>query len=102
MPKLRHYEVLARVSQVINSSLEPKRVLDLVLREAVAVTKATSGSVVLLDPHTQLLEIEVATGLNTEARQLKLAIGRGVTGWVAKTGQPLSSPLNICDYRIHL
>ena len=99
MPKLRHYEVLARVSQVINSSLEPKRVLDLVLREAVAVTKATSGSVVLLDPHTQLLEIEVATGLNTEARQLKLAIGRGVTGWVAKTGQPLRVPDTTADAR---
>ena len=30
MPQLRHYEVLARVSKVINSSLEPERVLDLV------------------------------------------------------------------------
>jgi len=41
MPKLRHYEVLARVSGVINSSLEPKRVLDLVLHEAVAAMNAT-------------------------------------------------------------
>ncbi|MCG3147885.1 MAG: Adaptive-response sensory-kinase SasA [Verrucomicrobiae bacterium] len=87
--KLRHYEVLTRVSRVINSSLEPATVLDLVLREAVELMKATSGSLVLIDPHTQLLEIEVAIGLSDEARQLKLAIGRGVTGWVAKTGQPL-------------
>ena len=87
--KLRHYEVLARVSRVINSSLEPATVLGLVLREAVELMKATSGSLVLLDPHTLLLEIEVAIGLSDEARQLKLAIGRGVTGWVAKTGKPL-------------
>ena len=99
MPKLRHYEVLARVSGVINSSLEPKRVLDLVLREAVATMNATSGSVVLIDPHTQLLEIEAATGLNKNARQLKLAIGRGVTGWVAKTGQPLRVPDVTADVR---
>ena len=92
MPKLRHYEVLARVSKVINSSLEPERVLDLVLREAVALMHATSGSVVLVDPHTQLLEIEVALGLSPDVRQLKLAIGQGVTGWVAKTGQPLRVP----------
>jgi signal transduction histidine kinase len=87
--KLRHYEVLARVGRVINSSLEPSKVLDLVLREAVDAMQATSGSLILINPHTQLLEIEVAIGLSAEARQLKLAIGRGVTGWVAKTGQPL-------------
>ncbi len=99
MPKLRHYEVLARVSGVINSSLEPKRVLDLVLHEAVAAMNATSGSIVLIDPHTQLLEIEAATGLNKEARQLKLAIGRGVTGWVAKNGQPLRISDVTADFR---
>ena len=81
--KLRHYEVLARVGRVINSSLDPAKVLDLVLREAVDVMGATSGSLILIDPHTQLLEIEVAIGLSADARQLKLAIGRGVTGWVA-------------------
>jgi signal transduction histidine kinase len=97
--KLRHYEVLARVSRVINSSLEPAKVLDAVLREAVAVMRATSGSVVLIDPHTQLLEIEVAIGLSVEARQLKLAIGRGVTGWVAKTGKPLRVPDVTADAR---
>jgi signal transduction histidine kinase len=87
--RLRHYEVLARAATVINSTLEPKRVLDLVLREAVRVMNATSGSLILIDPHTQMLEIEVAIGLSRSARQLKLAIGRGVTGWVAKTGKPL-------------
>ena len=74
--KLRHYELLARVGRVINSSLEPAKVLNLVLREAVDVMRATSGSLVLIDPHTQLLEIEVAIGLSAEARQVKLAIGR--------------------------
>ncbi|MEI8063215.1 MAG: GAF domain-containing protein, partial [Verrucomicrobiota bacterium] len=99
MPKLRYYEVLARVSGVINSSLDPKRVLDLVLSEAVAAMAATSGSIVLIDPHTQLLEIETATGLNKDAQQLKLAIGRGVTGWVAKTSQPLRVPDVTADAR---
>ena len=97
--KLRHYEVLARTGRVINSSLEPATVLDLVLREAVQLMMATSGSLVLIDPHTQLLEIEVAIGLNKDARQLKLPIGRGVTGWVAKTGQPLRVPDVTADAR---
>ena len=90
--KLRQFEVLARVSSVINSSLEPKEVLNRVLAEAVRVMQATSGSIVFIDPHTQLLEIEVAIGLSKQAQQTKLAIGRGVTGWVARTGKPLRVP----------
>jgi signal transduction histidine kinase len=97
--KLRHYELLARVGSVINSSLEPAKVLNLVLREAVEIMNATSGSLILIDPHTQMLEIEVAIGLSKEAQQLKLAIGRGVTGWVAKTGQSLRVPDVTADPR---
>ena len=77
------------MDRVINSSLEPNKVLDLIMREAVRVMRATSGSVVLINPHNQLLEIEVAIGLSDKARQLKLPIGKGVTGWVAKNGRPL-------------
>ena len=87
--RLRRFELLARVSQAINSSLEPEEVLNRVVREAVDIMRATSGSLVLIEPHTQLLEIQTAIGLSPAARRLKLAIGRGVTGWVAKTGQPL-------------
>ncbi|HUJ10461.1 MAG TPA: GAF domain-containing protein [Verrucomicrobiae bacterium] len=97
--KLRQFEVLARVSSVINSSLEPKEVLNRVLAEAVRVMQATSGSIVFIDPHTQLLEIEVATGLSKQARQTKLAIGRGVTGWVARTGKPVRVPDVTADAR---
>jgi signal transduction histidine kinase len=97
--KLRQFEVLARVSSVINSSLEPKEVLNRVLAEAVRVMQATSGSLVFIDPHTQLLQIEVAIGLSKRAQQTKLAIGRGVTGWVAKTGKPLRVPDVTADPR---
>jgi signal transduction histidine kinase len=97
--KLRQFEVLARVSSVINSSLEPKEVLNRVLAEAVRVMQATSGSLVFIDPHTQLLQIEVAIGLSQSAQQTQLAIGRGVTGWVAKTGKPLRVPDVTADPR---
>jgi len=90
--ELRRLRVLAQVSRVINSALEPEQVLNLALAEAVRVMRATSGSVVLINPHTQLLEIEVAIGLSAKARALQLPIGRGVTGWVAKTGKPLRVP----------
>jgi len=97
--QLRRYQVLARVSGVINSSLETKTVLRRVLREATRVMRASSGSIVFIDPHTQRLEIAVATGLSRRAQQLQLPIGRGVTGWVAKTGKPLRVPDVTSDRR---
>jgi signal transduction histidine kinase len=97
--RLRQFEVLARVGSVINSTLEPKEVLNRVLGEAVRVMEATSGSLVFIDPHTQLLQIEVAIGLTKSAQQTKLAIGRGVTGWVAKMGKPLRIPDTRADPR---
>ncbi len=97
--KLRNYQLLARVSRVITSSLDSTRVLELVLGEAVRIMQATSGSIALINPHTQLLEVEVARGLGQDATELKLAIGRGVTGWVAKTGQPLRVPDVTTDER---
>ncbi|MGA2603859.1 MAG: GAF domain-containing protein [Verrucomicrobiia bacterium] len=97
--KLRQFEVLVRVSSVINSTLDPKEVLNRVLAEAVRVMQATSGSLVFIDPHTQLLQIAVAIGLSQRAQQTKLAIGRGVTGWVAKMGKPARVPDVTADPR---
>ena len=97
--RLRRLESLANVSQAINSSLEPQEVLDRVVQEAVNIMRATSGSLVLIEPHTQLLEIQTSIGLSPAARRLKLAIGRGVTGWVAKTGKPLRVPDVTADPR---
>ncbi len=97
--KLRQFELLARVSSVINSTLEPKEVLNRVIAEAVQAMQATSGSLVFIEPHTQLLQIEVAIGLSKRARETQLAIGRGVTGWVAKTGKPLRVPDVTADPR---
>jgi signal transduction histidine kinase len=97
--KLCRLEALARASRVLHSALEPAQVLDLALHEAVRVMRATSGSLVLVNPHTQQLEIEVAIGLSAKARQVKLPIGKGVTGWVAKTGKPLRVPDVTADPR---
>lgn len=81
-------EQLHRVSQVLHSTLEPEKALDLILREAVRLTGAKSGSVVLLNPTTGFLEIQAAHQLPPEARRLRLRVGEGITGWVARTGEP--------------
>ena len=85
--RLERLERLYQVTRVIHSTLEPNRALDLILEQAVELTGATSGSVVLINPTTDLLEILAARGLSSLARRLKLKVGEGITGWVARHGQ---------------
>ncbi len=80
--------VLFQVSNVIHSTLDSQEALQLILREAVRLMRATSGSLILINPTTGFLEIHASIGLTENATRLKLRVGEGVTGWVARTGKP--------------
>lgn len=81
-------ELLQRVSNVIHSTLEPQQALQLVAREMVRALHAVSGSLVLINPTNNFLEILAAEGLSEEMVRLRLRPGQGLTGWVARTGRP--------------
>ena len=80
--------LLYQVSKVIHSTLESQEALQLIVGEAVRVMRASSGSLVLINPTTNFLEIHAAQNLSSAARKLRLRVGEGVTGWVAQTGKP--------------
>jgi signal transduction histidine kinase len=80
--------LLYQVSNVIHATLEPREALKLILGEAVRLMRASSGSVSLFNPTTGFLEIEASHGLPANASQLKLRLGEGITGWVARAGKP--------------
>src|SRR5216684_3716501 len=80
--------LLHQVANVIHSTLEPQEALQLILTEAVRLMRASSGSAVLINPTTGFLEILASEGLPPDAAQLKLRIGEGITGWVARSGRP--------------
>lgn len=80
--------LLYHVGNVIHSTLEPQEALQLITNEAVRLMHASSGSVVLVNPTTGFLEIQAAHGLPRHAADLKLRVGEGLTGWVARTGKP--------------
>ena len=88
--KTRHarLDLLYQVSKVIHSSLDPQTALKLIIGETVRLMKASSGSVVLINPTTGFLEIQAAANLPVNADQLKLRVGEGITGWVARSGKP--------------
>src|SRR6266498_594069 len=80
--------LLYQVSNVIHSTLDPREALQLILGEAVRLMRASSGSVALFNPTTGFLEIEASHGLPTHASKLKLRLGEGITGWVARAAKP--------------
>lgn len=88
-PKLapERLSLLYQVSNVIHSTLDSQEALHLIVSEAVRVMRASSGSLVLINPTTGFLEIHAAQNLSSAARKLKLRVGEGITGWVAQTGK---------------
>ena len=81
-------ELLNQVGHVIHSTLDAQEALQLILREAVRLMRASSGSVVLVNPTSRFLEIQAAHGLPPNLADFKLPVGVGITGWVARTGKP--------------
>jgi signal transduction histidine kinase len=81
-------KLLYQVGNVIHSTLEPQEALQLIVSEAVRLMGASSGSVVLINPTTGLLEIHASHNLPSAATKLKLRVGEGITGWVVRTGKP--------------
>jgi signal transduction histidine kinase len=82
-------QLLYQVSNVIHSTLEAQEALQLIVSEAVRLMNASSGSVVLINPTSGFLEISASQNLPSAATKLKLRVGEGVTGWVARHGKPV-------------
>ncbi|MEI7633928.1 MAG: GAF domain-containing protein [bacterium] len=88
--RYRKLKVIYKISDFINSSTNSQTLLRRILREAMREMHATSGSIQLIDPQGEMLNVVFALGagqLNTDHVQMR--VGEGVTGRVAKTGRPL-------------
>src|SRR5665213_91287 len=81
-------QLLYQVSNVIHSTLDPQQAVQLILQEAVRLMRASSGSVALINPNNGMLEMHASVGLSPNASEVKLRVGQGITGWVARTGKP--------------
>jgi GAF domain-containing protein len=75
--QMSHYErlnLLYQVSNVIHSTLEPQDALQLIVNEAVRLMRASSGSVVLINPTTGFLEIHASANLRASAMSSKTRV----------------------------
>ncbi|MCC5876954.1 MAG: GAF domain-containing protein [Candidatus Sumerlaeia bacterium] len=88
--RLERLEVLYKISNIVNTTLDPREVLRLLLKEVVRITNATSGSIAMVDRKKGVLNIETAINIHPRLwKNLRLELGVGVTGFVAWTGKPL-------------
>jgi HD-GYP domain-containing protein (c-di-GMP phosphodiesterase class II) len=70
--------------------LDPPSVLKTILARGMALADASTGSVMLVDPATGGLSMELAEGLPSEiAASAHLEKGEGIAGWVLATGKSL-------------
>lgn len=82
---------LLEASAQLNSMIhDPDELLSEVMLTAAEVIGAEAASVILRDETTGELYFKVATGeKGEEVREMRLQMGEGIAGWVARQGKPL-------------
>ncbi|WP_269540188.1 GAF domain-containing protein [Cerasicoccus fimbriatus] len=90
-PERSVIDSLYRISRLVSETDDAREALEAILQELVDVLGASSASVALTNPDTNLLEIEVTRGLQLK-NKFSLPLGIGITGWVALHGKPLLVP----------
>jgi GAF domain-containing protein len=91
--KARKLTALFEISKALNEQTDPFLLFQLIVDRATELLGASSGSVIRVDHASGMLFIEAERGLGQAVKSaLRLRIGEGVTGWVAREGVPLLVP----------
>jgi GAF domain-containing protein len=79
---------LVKINQLLATAVEPEDLITIVLDAAMHLFTAEGGAVVLIDEvEQQLVFVNVRGGGVANIEDFRLALGQGIIGWVAKTGQ---------------
>ncbi|NIM03950.1 GAF domain-containing protein [bacterium] len=82
--------MLLDANRALTSTLDLDRLLKVIMGQAKRVVNAEASSLMLVDEATKELFFDVTLGGKGEKlRQIRLKIGEGIAGWVAKEGKPL-------------
>ncbi len=88
--ELETAQMLIVAARDLSRMLDPREVLATALKRAMELSNAQTGSIMLLDPDTGRLTIEMSEGLPSEVVQdTTLGEGEGIAGWVLASRQPL-------------
>jgi HD-GYP domain-containing protein (c-di-GMP phosphodiesterase class II) len=88
--KVKRLALLSQLSQILNSTLDPKVIRRRAMEAATRLMKAEVGSLLLVHEEKRYLYFEVALGEREEdIKTISLNFGEGIAGWVAQHGEPL-------------
>lgn len=90
---------IERISKVLNSTLDLDQLLGLIISEATNHTKSDSGTIYLVDKEKNELYSRVMGGDKIE--EIRLPIGKGISGHVAATGETVNIPDAYADERFN-
>ena len=77
---------LLEITHLLMSAVDPDEVLTVILTAALRLCDAEGCSLALLDPTGQELAFVAMAG-PAKVEGFRIAVGQGVAGWVAQTGQ---------------
>ncbi len=91
--KIRELTLLNDVGRLLTSTLDFNEVLHILMSQIQKIMRVEAVSLLLVEKETKALVFEVALGIASRAlEKRKLATGKGIVGWVAKTGKPVLIP----------
>ena len=77
---------LTEISELLMSAVEPERVVAVILEAALQLFEAEGCSLALLDDVRQQLAYVIMAG-PAQVDEFRVALGQGIGGWVAQTGE---------------
>ena len=88
--KAKKLEAIFEISRALSEERAPSILFQFIVDRATALMGATSGSMILVDRETGVLRIEAERGLGSEVKErMRLRLGEGITGSVARDGEPI-------------
>jgi diguanylate cyclase (GGDEF)-like protein len=78
------------IGRTLTSTLEVREVLRIIMQKVSALLQPGNWSLLLIDDKLGDLYFEIAVGEGAEKlKPMRLAMGEGIAGWVAREGQPI-------------
>lgn len=89
----RELEALVDIGKALTSTLDLPEVLELIMQKVSDVLQPETWSLLMVDEQSDELYFEIVVSPAAEQlRNIRLKIGEGIAGWVAKHGKPLLIP----------
>jgi len=89
----REVRLLSDISKAFAESLDLEMTLKSILKSLDTYLKLQRGTITLLDPDTETINIRIAHGLSKQAKSMgSYKIGEGITGLVVQSGKEIVVP----------